>query len=82
VDGGSTESERGKQVKVVGQLMLDNAHANSKDDCAFADDPVEGCWRASVWEIHPVTQFFVCKSGRACTVSSADADWVRLEDLP
>jgi len=49
--------QQGKQVKVVGQLMLDNAHLNPKDDCAFSEEPEGGCWRASVWEIHPVTQF-------------------------
>jgi len=74
--------QRGKQVKVVGQLMLDNAHANSKDDCAFSEEPQQGCWRASVWEIHPVTQFFVCKTGKTCTASSSDTDWVALENLP
>jgi hypothetical protein len=37
--------QRGKQVKVVGQLMLNNMHANSKEDCAFAEEPPDGCWR-------------------------------------
>jgi hypothetical protein len=74
--------QRGKRVKVVGQLMLDNAHLSGKDDCAFSEEPEGGCWRASAWEIHPVTQFFVCKAGRTCSATSADSDWVRLEDIP
>lgn len=74
--------QRGKQVKVVGQLTLDNVHINSADDCAFQDEPGQSCWRASAWEIHPVTQFFVCKAGQTCSETSPDSDWVRLEDLP
>lgn len=74
--------QRGKQVKVIGQLMLDNVHINNKDDCAFSEDPEGGCWRASAWEIHPVIQFFVCKAGTTCTATSPDSDWVKLEDLP
>ena len=72
----------GKQVKVIGQLTLDNVHVNSNDDCAFLDEPGGSCWRASAWEIHPVTQFFVCKAGKTCSATSPDSDWVRLEDLP
>ena len=74
--------QRGKRVKVIGQLMLDNMQANNKDDCAFSDEPEGDCWRASAWEIHPVTHFFVCKQGKTCTASSPDSDWARLEDLP
>jgi hypothetical protein len=74
--------QRGKQVKVVGQLMLDNTHANPNDDCEFSDEAEGNCWRATVWEIHPVTQFFVCKAGTTCRADSPDSDWVRLEDLP
>ena len=75
--------QRGKQVKVVGQLMLDNGHVNPTDDCAFLEEDTNpSCWRASAWEIHPVTQFFVCKTGSTCTASSPDSDWTRLESLP
>ena len=56
--------QRGKQVKVVGQLMLDNVHANTNDDCEFSDEADGSCWRASAWEIHLVTQFLVCKTGK------------------
>ncbi len=74
--------QRGKKVKVIGQIMLDNYHANASDDCAFQEDPPASCWRASVWEIHPVTQFLVCKAGKTCGPDSPDSDWAKLESLP
>jgi hypothetical protein len=74
--------QRGKAVKVIGQLLVDNTHLNPGADCGFLGDPTLTCWRASAWEIHPVMQFFVCRSGRTCTRSSPDDDWIRLEDLP
>jgi hypothetical protein len=75
--------QRGKQVKVIGQLMLDSGHVKEADDCAFMEeDTDDSCWRASAWELHPVTQFFVCKVQNNCTASSPDSDWNRLEDMP
>jgi hypothetical protein len=66
----------GRQVRVVGQLMVDNDHFDPHDDCSF---PRAGstCWRASVWELHPVTRFQICDSG-ACTETSGG--WTDLED--
>jgi hypothetical protein len=49
----------GKQVKVIGQLMADNEHNVTKDNCGLAGHG-ENCWRASIWELHPVTSFQVC----------------------
>src|SRR5262249_35619212 len=43
---------RGRKVKVVGQLMVDNDHNSKKDDCGLADAG-PNCWRASIWELHP-----------------------------
>ena len=74
--------QRGKKVKVIGQIMLDNYHANASDDCAFQEDPPASCWRASVWEVHPVTQFLVCKPGKTCDPDSPVSDWAKLETLP
>ena len=72
---------QGQQVKVVGQLMVDNIHFNKKDDCHFS--PAQsGCWRSTVWEIHPITQFYVCKATNGCTVSSPASDWTNLDDMP
>ena len=72
---------RGKQVKVVGQLMLDNMHFNQREDCGFAD-ALSSCWRGSAWEIHPVAQFFVCRVSGSCDKNSPDSEWIALDDLP
>jgi hypothetical protein len=65
-----------KQVKVTGQLMADNEHNVTKDNCGL---PGAGstCWRASIWELHPVTSFQVCNKDTECTAD--DAAWVDLE---
>lgn len=68
----------GHKVRVVGQLLVDNEHFESKDDCSFADASPT-CWRAGVWELHPVTQFQVCSSGDDCDENSTD--WIDLEDF-
>jgi hypothetical protein len=72
---------QGQQVKVVGQLMVDNVHFNQNDDCHFSS-PQSGCWRSTVWEIHPITQFYVCKASSGCTASSPASDWTNLDDMP
>ena len=72
---------QGQQVKVVGQLMVDNIHFNNKDDCHFSPAPPK-CWRSTVWEIHPITQFYVCKASGGCTASSPASDWTNLDDMP
>jgi hypothetical protein len=68
----------GRQVRVVGQLLVDNEHFDPHDDCAFPGAS-PSCWRAGVWELHPVTRFQVCGTG-ACTETSGG--WTDLEDLP
>jgi len=60
---------KGQQVKVLGQLMVDNEHYVSGQDCGI-DPSKKTCWRASVWELHPVTDFRVCEGG-GCTATSA-----------
>lgn len=72
---------QGQQVKVVGQLMADNFHFAKKDDCHFPA-ALPSCWRSTIWEIHPVTQFYVCKASGGCTVSSPAGDWTNLDDMP
>ena len=62
-------AQKGKLVKVLGQLMVDNEHYVPGQDCGHKD-PTPNCWRASVWELHPVTDFQVCESG-TCTQTSA-----------
>jgi hypothetical protein len=67
----------GRQVKAVGQLLVDSEHMDGGADCGHPD-ATSTCWRASVWELHPVTQFYVCRT-TSCAVNSTD--WVPLEDL-
>jgi len=68
----------GRQVKVAGQLIIDNVHHKPADDCGLADADLSSCWRASVWEVHPVTSFQVCGADH-CDVNSAN--WVNLDDM-
>jgi hypothetical protein len=72
------QSVTGRQVKVNGQLMIDNFHHKSSDDCGLADANPDKCWRLSVWEIHPVTSFQVCSADH-CDANSTN--WVNLEDM-
>jgi len=67
----------GRRVKVVGQLMADNDHNVSSQNCALPGS-TQDCWRATIWELHPVTQFQVCHSGNACDLTSTD--WKDLEE--
>jgi hypothetical protein len=70
----------GHKVRVTGQVMVDNAHLSSTQDCALSSTAKErkSCWRASVWEVHPVLRFEVCHDA-TCTADSND--WVELKDF-
>jgi hypothetical protein len=75
-------SLQGQQVKVVGQLMIDNVHLNANDDCAFSGATAK-CWRSTVWEVHPVSQFYVCNLKNAlCDKNSPATDWTSLDKVP
>jgi hypothetical protein len=71
----------GRQVKVVGQLLIDNEHNLPAQNCAAATTAAEKqtCWRGSAWELHPVVRFQVCPT-EACALDSTD--WVDLDQLP
>lgn len=69
---------QGKQVKVVGQLMVDNEHFNAKDDCAFPAATTK-CWRSTVWEIHPIAKLYTCNLSSPCDGSSPDSAWTDLD---
>jgi hypothetical protein len=60
----------GRQVRVVGQLMVDNEHNVSSQNCGRSD-ATDACWRLSVWELHPVTQFQLC-SKDMCTAQDSN----------
>jgi hypothetical protein len=70
----------GHQVKVVGQLLMDNEHVNANDNCADPLAVMSKCWRASAWELHPVTEFYVCPTPTPCAATSPK--WKRLADMP
>jgi len=61
----------GRQVKVVGQLMLDNDHTVPDDNCAAPGADTGTCWRMTAWEIHPVIRFYVCTTAAACPRNSS-----------
>lgn len=67
----------GQQVRVVGQLLVDNEHFSPSQDCAKAASAKDqsSCWRFSVWELHPVTQFQICN---AASCAPDDANWVEV----
>jgi hypothetical protein len=67
----------GRQVKVVGQLMLDNDHTVPRDNCADPNADPDRCWRMTAWEIHPVIGVYVCTTTAACPRSSSA--WSPLE---
>ncbi len=67
----------GRQVKVIGQLMLDNEHLEPAENCGRPNADLQTCFRLSGWEIHPVSEFFVCQGGNACAQDSSD--WVRID---
>ncbi len=70
----------GRQVRVVGQLIIDNEHNLTSQNCAIAQTASDKktCWRASAWELHPVVLFQVCPSD-SCALDSTD--WVDLDQL-
>ena len=75
---GRVQTVIGRQVKVTGQLMFDNAHHKPADDCGLSDADMSKCWRASIAEIHPVTSLQFCAVDHCDTNS---ADWKNLEDM-
>ena len=73
--------QQGKRVLVVGALFYDNIHMVNNDP----NHPIGGQpKRVSLWEVHPITKFFVCtKASNNCSVSStgASSGWKSLEDF-
>ena len=67
---------KGTQVLVEGGLSYDKVHYVSDDpDHPFKDEPN----RMSLWEIHPITEFLVCR-GDHCD-PNRQSDWTALEAL-
>jgi hypothetical protein len=64
----------GQQVKVIGQLLVDNEHNTADQNCAFSDHD-DDCWRGSAWELHPVMALYVCSAAASCSADSVQG-WV------
>jgi hypothetical protein len=73
----------GHQVRVIGQLLIDNDHNVPSQNCAAARTPAQkrSCWRASVWELHPVEHFQVCTKGTNDCAPDDDANWAELDQI-
>ncbi|HEX8181796.1 MAG TPA: hypothetical protein VF525_19805 [Pyrinomonadaceae bacterium] len=71
-------SSRDLRVLVVGALFFDNIHLVNDDEThSLGGQPK----RFSLWEVHPITQFFVCQRARnACAPDRLD-DWTPLADF-
>jgi hypothetical protein len=68
----------GRMVKVSGGLFYDNLHSVNND----AANPVGGQpARFSLWEIHPVTEFLVCKKANNSCDPGTASDWKTLESF-
>ena len=73
------ESIKGRQVKVVGQAFTGYTnHMELKDICRLRCRANKLLAPLSL-ELHPVTEFYVCKSD-SCTEDSPD--WVALDGAP
>ena len=62
----------GRPVRITGQLFFDGSHEACEDGVPKPGDPL----RRSVWEIHPIYRFEVCRHDDIahCDVSKS-ADW-------
>lgn len=62
------------QVLVVGQLFLDTEHLlnDDKNHPKGGQPP-----RFSLWEIHPIAEFYVCRLSAGCIADTPDG-WLRL----
>jgi hypothetical protein len=68
--------QSGRLVIVVGAIFYDNAHVVNAD----RENPLPGQPRRfSLWEIHPITRFFVCKKANNTCNPNAGSDWTALE---
>lgn len=63
-----------RRVLIVGQLFYDNLHFVNPDGIS-TNDPK----RFSLWEVHPITKFFVCvKPSNSCSPDNL-SEWKTLE---
>jgi len=74
-------SLQGQQVKVVGQLMMDNVHWNAKDDCGFFG---RRAWLLAFDYLGSASgDAVLCvQASGGCTASSRASDWTSLDQVP
>ena len=66
-----------REVLVRGQLLYDNKHVIN--DNPAEPEPGQPA-RFSLWEVHPVTEFLVCKNQSGECDQNNSGEWERLED--
>ena len=69
------QNER-RRVLVTGALFYDNEHVTNDDP---ADDLNGQPRRFSLWELHPITSFLVCKDAGGNCDPGKPTDWTKLE---
>jgi Ankyrin repeat len=69
----SLRSLAGQQIKVSGQLLFNNSHSTAREDCGVNGANRTTCWRLSAWEVTPITDIWVCRSG---SCSAEAGNWV------
>jgi hypothetical protein len=67
--------ETRRPVLFVGPLFYDNEHRVNADCSALESGQPK---RMSLWEIHPVVEFYVCEPGQTCQASSKSG-WKRVD---
>ena len=56
---------RRERVRITGWLLFDPEHFDAVDGYVSASGkPAANPWRATLWELHPVTRIEVCRAGR------------------
>ena len=67
-----------RHVLIAGALFFDNIHVVNRDPATPISNQPR---RVSVWELHPVSHFFVCnKTNSKCNTNNL-AEWTPLEDF-
>ena len=73
-----TLKTQGRRVLVLGALFYDNAHVVNADP----ENPLSGQPRRfSLWEVHPITGFFICQKADNSCNPAVPGDWIPLENF-
>jgi hypothetical protein len=70
-------AEQGRQVRIRGGPFYDSEHfVNDDPDNPKGSEPK----RFSLWEIHPITEFLVCKTAKKVCDRANENLWQKIED--